>query len=281
MAHDAPREEAPRTPSTEVPAEDVRARWNANAGWWDETVGEGNATQRMILGPATERLLGAVTGRRILDVACGNGHFARRLADRGARVVAVDFSEVFLERARERSASYRDRIEYRCVDLTRPEELRELGAVDAAVCTMALMDMAAIAPLFEGLAKLLPLGAPFVFTVTHPAFNQTGATRGREEGDGPEGLRERFFVRIDRYLQGGPGLGIGIVGQPTGHWYFERSLTDLLAPAFAAGFVVDALEELACPPEMPATRPLSWTEFRDIPPFLAIRLRGPGRGPSG
>ncbi|MCI4339973.1 MAG: class I SAM-dependent methyltransferase, partial [Thermoplasmata archaeon] len=184
--------------------------------------------------------------------------------------------------ARQRSEGYRDRIEFCAVDATRPDELRALGAdsFDGAVCTMALMDMAETAPLFTALAGLLRPGAPFVFTVTHPVFNQTGATRGREEADGPQGLHESFFVRIDRYLAGGPGLGIGIVGQPTGHWYFERPLGTLLAPAFSAGFVLDALVELACPPEMPSSRPLSWAEYRDIPPFLAIRLRSPPkRGP--
>ena len=268
------------TPVT--PSDEVRDRWNANAAWWDETVGEGNATQRLILGPATERLLGPVAGTRILDVACGNGHFARRLADLGARVVAIDFSDVFLERARRRSESYRDRIEYRAIDATRSTELRALDGApfDAAVSTMALMDMSDIGPLFEALRDLLRPAAPFVFTVTHPVFNQTGATRGREEGDGPEGLREGHYVRIDRYLGGGPGLGIGIVGQPTGHWYFERSLTKLLAPAFSAGFILDALEELACPVEMPSTRPLSWAEYREIPPFLAVRLRNAGGGAS-
>jgi len=267
-------------PATTVPLGDVRSRWNANAGWWDDTVGEGNETQQRIIGPATERLLGPVEGRRVLDVACGNGHFARRLAERGARVLAVDLSEAFLERARARSLAHGDRIEYRTLDATRPEELRGLGraSFDAAVCTMALMDMAEIRPLFTALPDVLRPGAPFVFSVTHPILNQTGVTRGLEEADGPRGLEQRPYVRIDRYRTGGPGLGTGIPGQPTGHWYFERTLTKLLAPGFEAGFLVDALEELACPPEMKPTRPLSWARFAEIPPFLIVRMRSRGAG---
>jgi SAM-dependent methyltransferase len=263
-------------------AADVQERWNTNAGWWDDTVGDGNATQRLILGPATERLLGPVRGRRLLDIACGNGHFARRLADLGAEVVAVDFSDAFLERARARSTAYADRIEFRHLDATNGSELRGLGAgsYDAAVCTMALMDMTETRPLFEALAELLRPDAPFVFSVTHPAFNQTGATRGLEEVEGPHGLEERPYVRVDRYRTGGPGLGTGIVGQPVGHWYFERSLTELLAPAFAAGFAVDALEELSTPPTLPAARPLAWSKFPEIPPFLIVRVRrAPGAAP--
>ena len=272
---------SPTGPPATVPTGDVQERWNANAGWWDDTVGEGNATQRRILGPATERLLGPVEGLHLLDVACGNGHFARRLADLGARVLALDFSDAFLERARARSASYHDRIEYRHLDATNASELRALGpsSFDGAVCTMALMDMTETRPLFQALAELLRPGAAFVFSVTHPAFNHTGATRGLEEIEGPNGLEERPYVRIDRYRTGGPGLGTGIIGQPVGHWYFERTLTELLAPAFASGFIVDAFEELPTPPDMPAARPLAWSKFPEIPPFLIARAcRPPGPG---
>ena len=259
----------------EVPPGDVRRRWDENAGWWDDTVGEGNPTQRLILGPATERLLGVRPGQRILDLACGNGHFARRMAELGADVVAVDFSERFLERARRRPPPSRGSVEYRRVDLTDPGELRGLSGrpFDAAVATMALMDVSDLGPLFDILPGLLRAGAPFVFSVTHPVFNQTGAVRGHEEYDSDGGVAERFYVRVDRYGRSRPGLGTGIVGQPTGQWYFERSLTELLRPLLSAGFVVDAFEELGCPPGMESKRALSWPKFTEIPPFLILRAR--------
>jgi SAM-dependent methyltransferase len=258
---------------------DVTARWDRNAAWWDDHIGaEGNATQTRILGPATERLLGDVRGRRVLDIACGNGQFARRLADLGAEVVAVDLSEVFLGRARARSSAYGARIEFRRADVTQRAELTALGPkrFDGAVCTMAFMDIAELGPLFAALPTLLPRGAPLVFSVTHPAFNQTGAARQLEESDTGEALVARYGVRIDRYRTPRAALGIGIVGQPTGHWYFERSLSDLLRPAFEQGWCLDALEEPECPADMPNPRSLGWSQFREIPPFLVGRLRSPG-----
>src|SRR4051812_49318302 len=81
---------------------DVRSRWDENATFWDERMGaSGNDFHLTVVRPAVERLLGSVDGRRVLDVACGNGLFARRLAELGADVVATDISAPMLERARE------------------------------------------------------------------------------------------------------------------------------------------------------------------------------------
>ena len=51
----------------------------------------------------------------------------------------------------------------------------------------------------------------------------------------------------------------------------------LLAPALQAGFVLDALEERAFPPDHAGgTTPLSWSgRFSEIPPVLVARLRRP------
>jgi SAM-dependent methyltransferase len=273
MAHPHPLEEVRAAP----PPGDARRRWEANAGWWDDRVEEGNATQRTVVGPATERLLGPVDGRRLLDLGCGNGHFARRLADLGARVTALDFSDTFLDRARRRSAGYEGRIEFRSADLTEAADLDALaeGAFDAAVCTMALMDIERIEPIFRAVARAVVPDGPFVFSVTHPIFNQTGATRGSEESDADGRLELRHYLRVDRYLSGGPSLGLGIVGQPEGHWYFERPLGRLLGAGFDAGFVLDALEELPSPAPTAESRPLSWSSFPEIPPFLIARMRRP------
>src|SRR5437762_11300760 len=159
---------------------ETQSIWDRNADWWDDYIGpEGNAFHRTSIGPATERLLQVQPGELVLDIACGNGQFARRMADLGARIVACDFSAKFLERARRHNATYEDRIEYHQVNATDPAQLLKLGEgrYDAAVCTMALMDMAAIEPLAETLPKLLKPGGRFVFSVTHPCFNTTGVRR--------------------------------------------------------------------------------------------------------
>jgi 2-polyprenyl-3-methyl-5-hydroxy-6-metoxy-1,4-benzoquinol methylase len=52
-------------------------------------------------------LLKVRPGEGVLDVACGNGVFSRRLAELGAAVVAIDFSIKFVRLAR---AKHRQRL---------------------------------------------------------------------------------------------------------------------------------------------------------------------------
>src|SRR5437868_15323067 len=103
--------------------EHTRSIWDDNARWWDDHMGEGNTWHLSLIAPACERLLAIQPGERVLELACGNGQFARRLADLGAHVTACDFSSAFLERARLRTTEHADRIDYRLMDLTDEEQL--------------------------------------------------------------------------------------------------------------------------------------------------------------
>ena len=77
--------------------------WDALAAWWDDAIGDGNATQDLLVEPVQERLLDLKEGETVLDIACGAGRFTRRMAGEGVHVVAFDHSERFIARARERT----------------------------------------------------------------------------------------------------------------------------------------------------------------------------------
>lgn len=254
---------------------EARAAWDRNGAFWDARMGEGNQFQRVLIGPATERLLETHPGELVLDVACGNGVFARRLAALGARVVACDFSPSLLERARARATERGDRIEYRLVDATEERQLLALGEgrFDAAVCNMALMDMATIQPLMRALARLLKPDGRFVFSVMHPCFNHPRSVLGMEEEDLDGELVTTRYVKQSEYLRIPPARGLGILGQPVPHPYFHRPLGELLGACFAAGLALDALEEPGFGPEDGPDRPLGWAGFTEIPPVLVARLR--------
>jgi SAM-dependent methyltransferase len=57
-------------------------------------------------------LLGLSAGSEVLDLACGHGRIANRLAERGARVTGLDATPLFLERARADAAARGVEVEY-------------------------------------------------------------------------------------------------------------------------------------------------------------------------
>ncbi len=259
----------------------ARDIWNQNAAFWDEKMGEGNDFQRILVGPSTERLLNLQAGELVLEVGCGNGVFARRMARLGARMIATDFSEKLLERAQARTHENADRIEYRLIDATDEEQLLSLGAkrFDAVVCNMALMDMATIEPLMRAVAQLLKPGGRFVFSVMHPCFNSNGTLMMAEEE-----YRDGAFIiihsmKVSQYLDIPPQTGIAMQGQPQPHYYFHRPLHVLLGTCFRAGLVMDGIEEPALnhpyDGSQPGSRPLTWTNYKQIPPVLVVRMRVP------
>ncbi len=154
--------------------EETRDIWNQNAAFWDDRMGDGNDFQRILVGPASERLLNLQPGENVLEIACGNGAFARRMAQLGVSVVATDFSAQFLERARDRTTEHVDRIEYHLVDASHEEEIIALGQqrFDAAVCNMAIMDMSEVDPLMHGIRQVVKPDGRFVLEQARPTLHR-------------------------------------------------------------------------------------------------------------
>ena len=264
--------------------EETRLAWNANAEVWDARMGDGgNDFFRLLQWPAITRLLDTrawspTDPPRILDIACGNGLTSRRLAALGAEVIAFDFSAELIKRAEGRAREFDHPIAYHILDATDELALLGLGegTFDLALCNMALFDIADIRPLFHALPKLLKPGAAFVFSLTHPAFNNSSAVHIMEESDIEGEIRTVFSVKISRYINPYAARGLALRSQPKPQLYFERPLQDYLNLGFENGFALDGFEERAFPADATATQKslLEWGgNFSEIPPVLVARLR--------
>ena len=257
--------------------EETRDAWNQNAPFWDERVGEGNDFVEVLIWPAVKRLLDLQPSEQVLDIACGNGLYARRLAAMGAHVVAFDFAEKLIALARERTIKHADRIGYLAMDATDEAALLALGEhrFDAAICNMALFDIADIRPLMRALVQLLRPGGRFVFSVMHPCFNNPLMAHVAEMEDREGDIVTVYSVKILAYITPTVARTAAIRGQPKPQLIFHRPLEVLLGAGFDVGFVLDGLEEQAFPPDHPSGRsPLTWGgNFSEIPPVLVARMR--------
>jgi ubiquinone/menaquinone biosynthesis C-methylase UbiE len=219
--------------------------------------------------PVLALLLDLKPGQRILDIACGNGLTSRRLAALGAKVTAFDFSANLIETAKTRENPNS------LIDATDEGQLLSLeeNVFDSAISNMALFDMADIETLFRTLPRLLKPNGKFVFSLTHPAFNNASCTHVMEEFD-DGGIKTVYSVKVSRYMTSYYARGIALRGQPKPQMYFERPLQYYLNLGFQNGFVLDGFEERAFLPDHPQTSPLGWGgKFSEIPPALIARLR--------
>ncbi|TFB13495.1 class I SAM-dependent methyltransferase [Filobacillus milosensis] len=231
---------------------------------------ESNRFHRELIRPYTEKLLRIKEGQTILDIACGNGNFSRRLADLGANVVAFDYSSKMVERAKKRSNDYNQQISYKVIDAANYEGLLQLGngKFDHAVANMALMDIADITPLIASLHKLLKPNGTFVFSITHPCFQPPGLRTINESEDINSKLVSRNSIQISKYLTSEPYEAIGIKGQKTPHYMFHRPLSYYTNEFFKSGFVLDSVEEPSFKKE--EKNEFDWYE---IPPVIIFRFR--------
>lgn len=263
-----------KPPSASRPAPRQKTDWSNVADWYDGLVGsEGSEYQREVVFPGVLRLLGEVNGKRVLDIACGQGVFCRLLQKRGVTAVGVDAAGPLIEAARRHSDSPETNPpKYFRADA---RELLELAALrdnpfDAATCILAIQNIHPIAPVFEAASKLLKPGGKFVVAMMHPAFR--GAKESHWGWDESAGVQ---FRRVDRYLIPRKSPIYANPGKKDGNytWTFHKPIGDYIAAATKAGLFTDALEEW---PSHKASQPgpraaAENTARKEIPMFMAIR----------
>jgi len=113
--------------------------------------------------------IGDITGKKVLDVACGEGHFTRLLRRAGAaRVVGLDISERMIALAREQEAREPLGIDYIVADARSIVDQEDYDIVVSAWLLVYAQDRAALASMCQGLACRVKPGGRFVTVTTNP-----------------------------------------------------------------------------------------------------------------
>jgi len=110
-----------------------------------------------------------LTGRRVLDMACGYGTAARYLARLGARVTAVDLSSKLLAHARALEAGQPLGIRYVHGDMTSTDWWDRVP-YDGVLCNMALMDIDDLDGALSSVSAVLKPTGWFSASILHPCF---------------------------------------------------------------------------------------------------------------
>lgn len=236
------------------------------AEWYDAWVGPHSMAEDAFF-PAVEALMGDVAGRRICDLACGQGRVARHLADRGASVVGIDLSEKLLAIARRHEEARHRGIEYLHADARNLEGVED-AMFDGVLCHMALMDIPELAPTLRSVARVLRPGGWFVLSILHPCYH----TARSGESELPEGS-----VRtIGRYFEEGHWRSDTRPGPPGKVGAYHRMLSTYLNALSDAGLTLERASEPSSHPDVadsPSLAGSGRSVWKEVPAVLVLRCR--------
>jgi ubiquinone/menaquinone biosynthesis C-methylase UbiE len=168
---------SPPTAGVDLPTREGYDRW---AAFYDVDENPLVALEQ----PWVDRLLGEVRGLSLLEVGCGTGRHAIRLASHGAVVHALDFSPEMLEQARQKPGN--EHVRFQLHDLSLPLPFSN-QAFDRVLCALVLDHISDLDSLFREMRRVCRPSGRVVITAMHPAMMLRGVqARFRDPQSGEE-----------------------------------------------------------------------------------------------
>ena len=125
----------------------------------------------------------------ILEIGCGTGKNTEFLAEIGDAVLAFDFSEMMLAKARQKvTASH---VRFAWADITQPWNCAN-ASIDLITCNLVLEHIQDLNHIFAQAERTLHNGGVFLINELHP-FKQYGGTKARFE-------RGENIIEVDVFI---------------------------------------------------------------------------------
>ncbi len=252
--------------------------WNGNAEVWTQLSRAGYDVYRDHLNtPAFLAMLPEVKGLCGIDIGCGEGHNTRLIAGRGARLAAIDISEVFIRHAMEMEEKEPLGIEYRlasAVELPFSE-----ASFDFAVATMSFMDIPETGRVLAEAFRVIRPGGFLQFSICHPCFDTPHRRNLRNE----KGLT--YAIEVGGYFRNQDGdISEWLFGAAPAELKerlpkfktprFTRTFGQWLNMLIETGFAIERVEEPRATDEQVRKCP-DIQDTQVVAYFLHIRVRKP------
>ena len=241
--------------------------WDQASRWYDSLVGmSGSDYHQTIVMPGVLKLLELKAGRRVLDLACGQGVFSRFLLEKKIKPEGLDSSEELLRMARAHSVKP---ITYHLGNAG-DGKLLDGQEFDGIACLLAVQNMEKVEPVFQNVARWLKPKGKFVMVLTHPCFRIPRQTHW-----GWDDEKKIEYRRVDRYANEMkiPILTPPFIDKVNFTMTYHRPLQNYFSALLKAGLCVDSLEEWMSNKESaPGKRSRGENRARkEVPLFMAIR----------
>ncbi|MFA6158405.1 MAG: methyltransferase domain-containing protein [Candidatus Paceibacterota bacterium] len=214
----------------------MKTSWGGVAGWYDDVVNDDDSYQGKVILPNIIRIMAPEKGKSVLDLACGQGVFARALAAKGARVTGIDIAPELI-RIAQKHAGHNE--EYFVSPADNIGIFRD-GSFDDAMTILAIQNIEHAAKAFREVSRTLKPKGRFIVVLNHPAFRIPGKTSwGWDIAVGSQ------YRRVDEYLSESRKAIDMHPGTPQKDltYSFHRPLQNYSKMLANAGFAILRIEE--------------------------------------
>ena len=173
--------------------------WGGVAGWYDTHLEKsGDTYHEKVVYPNLLRILDDIKGKRILDLACGQGQFSRIMRDGGAYITGVDLGKELIAIAEANNKSIKETGTHKVTYFSgSADDLYMLKdeSFDTVVCILALQNIEKLQKTIEEAKRVLVKGGSFIFVLNHPMFRNPRHTHwGYDESHNVQ------YRRVDEYM---------------------------------------------------------------------------------
>lgn len=238
--------------------------WGSVDAWYDEHLSGEDTYHNKVVLPSLLRLVSPKTGDSVLDIACGQGFFAKHFLTTGASVTGVDISEELIQRAKMNAPGA-------IFHVSPADDLSPIpdDSIDHAVITLAIQNIKEAAMVFQEVSKKVKDGGTFTIVMNHPAFRiPKSSSWGYDEKIGVQYRRLDGYLSESRFeIEMHPGKNTGAKTIS-----FHRPLQWYVKALTKQGFLIDRLEEWTSHKESVGKRAKAENKARkEFPLFLALR----------
>jgi len=145
----------------------------------------------------TRQILGHRRCRSILEIGCGTGKNTALLADIGEKVLALDFSQAMINRAKEKLPL--DHVTFAVADLTCSWPCDD-QSVNLVVCNLVLEHIGDLSVIFSEAFRALVAGGHFFICELHP-FRQYQGIKANFKRDQGTTVIPAFVHHISEFIR--------------------------------------------------------------------------------
>jgi malonyl-CoA O-methyltransferase len=183
---------------------------------WAETYDSDRNLTRDLDQQITRKTLGELRFDSVVEIGCGTGKNTRLLAEIASTVVALDFSEAMIARAREKSRF--DNVTFKLADINQPWPCDDKSA-DLICCNLVLEHVANLSFAFAEAARVLVPHGQFFISELHP-FRQYQGVQARFSRNEETTLIPAFVHHMTNFLDAASANKLSLVR--LNEWWHEE-----------------------------------------------------------